>query len=189
MASGNSIRQKVDAPVSRLQRVTRPQARIEPGFPPSCNRLKAFLSGEEGAELVEFAMSAIILVGFFLGVMGLCLVFFMYNTAAEAARETTRWASVRGTDCSNPNITDGSCPSVGGGATTAQVQAYGKSLPGAGGMTVTVKWCNSSGASCATTNLGAGNTVKVTEAFTFASVPFVSRGALTVSSTSQSVIW
>jgi Flp pilus assembly protein TadG len=189
MASEKLLRHKVSTAARRLQRFTRPQAQIDSGSPARAGRIKACLCGEEGAELVEFAASAIILCGFFLGVMGLSLVFFMYNTAAEAARETTRWASVRGTDCSNPNINDGSCPSVGGGATTAQVQAYGRSLPGASGMTVTVQWCNNSGSSCGTTNRGAGSTVKVTESFTFASIPFVSRGNLTVSSTSQSVIW
>ena len=79
-------------------------------------------------------MSSLVLFGFAIGLMELCMVLFMYNTAAEAAREASRWAAVRGTDCSNPNITDGSCPSGGGGATAAQIQAYARSLPGAGAM-------------------------------------------------------
>jgi Flp pilus assembly protein TadG len=146
------------------------------------------LRGEAGAELVEFALSSSILFMLMFGVIGVGFVFFMENTAAEAARETSRWASVRGTDCNNPNIADGSCVN-GVGATVQQIQAYGKSLPGAGGMTVTVRWCNSAGASCGTMNLGAGNTVQVKEAYTFASVPFVTNKTLSVSSTSESVIW
>jgi len=151
-------------------------------------RKRSWLRGEAGAELVEFALSSSILFLLMFGVIGFGLVFFMENTAAEAARETSRWASVRGTDCNNPNITDGSCVN-GVGATAQQIQAYGQSLPGAGGMTVTVQWCNSAGASCGTANLGAGNTVQVKEAYKFASVPFVTNNSLSVSSTSESVIW
>lgn len=139
--------------------------------------------------MLEFALSSMVLMGFVFGLMELCIALFMYNTAAESARETSRWAAVRGTDCANPNITDGSCPSGGGGATMAQVQAHAKTLPGASGMTVTVQWCDATGANCGTSNLPAGNNVKVNVAYTFASVPFVSKSTLTASSTSESVIW
>lgn len=137
---------------------------------------------------MEFALSSSILFMLMFGVIGFGVVFFMENTTAEAARETSRWASVRGTDCDNPQITDGSCVN-GVGATAQQIQAYGKSLPGASGMTVSVQWCNSAGASCGTANLGAGNTVRVKVSYQFASVPFVTTKALSVSSTSESVIW
>lgn len=149
---------------------------------------RSWQRGEAGAEMVEFALSSSILFMFLFGVIGFGFVYFMENTAAEAARETSRWASVRGTDCDNPNITDGSCVN-GVGATAQQIQAYGRSLPGAGGMTVNVQWCNSIGASCGTKNLGAGNTVQIKVEYKFASVPFVTNKTLSVSSTSESVIW
>jgi len=140
---------------------------------------------ELGAELVEFALSSAVFFIFIFGVFELCLVLFMYNTAAGAARETTRWASVRGALCSNLSI--GSCP-----ATLSQVQDYGKTLPGAGNMSVQVWWCNSDGqTNCVQnpSNAQQGNVVKVNVSYTFASVPFVSKGALTVASTSAAVIW
>lgn len=150
---------------------------------------------EEGAELVEFALACSVLFLFIFGLMELCIVFFMYNTVAEAARETTRWASVRGTSssvtsngvtsCANPNITG--CP-----ASTGAIQTYAQSFIGGPGMTVQSWWCNSDGTTnCVTTqsNAAPGNIVKVKISYTFANVPFVSKSALTVSSTSEMVIW
>jgi Flp pilus assembly protein TadG len=153
------------------------------------------LRSDEGAELVEFAISVSVLFLFIFGLMELCIVFFMYNNCAEAARETTRWASVRGasssvtnagiTSCANPNITE--CP-----ATIAQIQSYAQSFVGGPGMTVTASWCNSDGqTNCVQTQSNAlpGNVVKVKVSYAFASVPFVSKSSLTVASTSEMVIW
>lgn len=143
------------------------------------------VDNEEGAELVEFAFSASILFLLVFGLMELCIALFMYNTAAEAARETTRWASVRGSTCSNPNIT--ACP-----ATLAQVQSYGKNLVGASAMTVQAWWCNADGVTnCvqSPTNAHMGNIIKVKVSYTFSSIPFVTKSALAVSSTSEAVIW
>jgi Flp pilus assembly protein TadG len=150
---------------------------------------------DEGAELVEFALASTVLFLFIFGLMQLCIVFFMYNTTAEVARETTRWASVRGTtssvtsngvtSCANPNITG--CP-----ATTATIQSFGQNFVGGSGLTVQSWWCNSDGkTNCVTTQSNAlpGNIVKVKVSYSFATVPFVSRSSLTVSSTSEMVIW
>jgi Flp pilus assembly protein TadG len=153
------------------------------------------LRDQQGAELVEFALSASVLFLFIFGLMELCIVFFMYNTVAEAARETTRWASVRGsnssvtsngvTSCSNPNITG--CP-----ASTAGIQSFAQSFIGGPGMTVQTWWCNADGqTNCVQSQSNAlpGNIVKVKVAYTFGTVPFVSKSAMTVSSTSEMVIW
>jgi len=153
------------------------------------------LAAEDGAELIEFAVASTVFFLFVFGFVELCLVFFMYNTAAEAAREGSRWASVRGTTsyttsgsntvCTNPNITG--CP-----ATSTGVQNSAQTVPGASGMTITTSWCNSDGTTgCTSSNTNAkpGNIVKVTASYTFATVPFVTRSALTVSSTSEMVIW
>jgi Flp pilus assembly protein TadG len=156
-------------------------------------RKRSCLRGEEGAELVEFALSTSILFLFVFGLIEICLVFFLYNTAAEAAREGSRWASVRGTDCTNPNSTN--CPLSATPAT--DIATYVNSLPGAGNMAVAVQWCvPPTGGSCTATtgtwgaaNLGAGNTVQVKVSYTLAKVPFVTNSSLKVSSTSQSVIW
>jgi len=143
------------------------------------------LNDESGAGILEFAIGSAVLFSFLFGVIELCLVFFMYNSTAQVARESCRWASVRGTTCSNPTIT--SCP-----ATIAQVQSYAATLPGGAAMTIQVWFCN---ADCITnclqnaSNAKSGNIVKTRASFQFASVPFVSREALSVSSTSEMVIW
>jgi len=179
--------------VKRLDRMVRSLFSKDSGLPIRDCRNGGNLSGEEGSEIVEFALSAVLLFAFLFGVTAFCVMLFMRSTAAEAARETSRWASVRGTDCNNPQITDGTCP-----ASLAQVAAYGQSLPGAAGMTVTVQYFTPAGASAGTTNQGEGGAVKVTVAYTFASVPlmpksnalsFSKTSAITLSSTSQSVIW
>lgn len=156
---------------------------------------KNLLRADDGAEVVEFAVASGVFFLFLFGLMEMCLVFFMYQTAAEAARETSRWASVRGvassvtvngvTTCSNPNITG--CP-----AALAQVESYGKTLVGASSMNVQAWWCNSDGqTSCVQDPSKAlkGNIVKVKVSYTLASMPFVPTAATTVSSTSEMVIW
>ena len=152
-------------------------------------------AAKKGAELVEFALASTIFFFFVFGFMELCTVLFMYNTVAEAARETSRWASVRGasssvtaggvTSCANPYITQ--CP-----ATATQVQNYARSFIGGPGMTVTASWCNADGqTNCVASNSNAlkGNIVKVKVTYTFANMPFIAKNALSVSSTSEMVIW
>lgn len=188
MIAGNRFLRKMAEAARRLSSFAFSALTKASRIPFRAGRKRSWLRGEGGSELVEFALSSSILFLFMFGVIGFGVVFFMENTAAEAARETSRWASVRGTDCDNPQIKGGSCVN-GVGATATQIQAYGKSLPGAGAMTVGVQWCNSAGASCGTANLGAGNTVQVKVSYQFASIPFVTTKALSVSSTSESVIW
>ena len=140
---------------------------------------------ESGAGIIEFAIGSTVLFSFLIAVIELCFIFFMYNSTAQVAREASRWASVRGTTCSNPTIT--SCP-----ATVAQIQSFAAGLPGGSAMNVQVWFCNSDGATNCVQNAAnakGGNIVKTNASFRFASVPFISRDALTVSSTSEMVIW
>lgn len=136
--------------------------------------------GEEGAELVEFALCSWILLMFMFGIVELCLVLFAYNTANEAARDTARWLSVRGA-----NVYAGS---VAASDITAHVQA----IPGAAQMTPTVKWCTDS-TTCSPTptaaNTQAGSLVQVQVQYVYTSVPFISKGSLAATSTTQMVIW
>ncbi|MFZ0744668.1 MAG: TadE/TadG family type IV pilus assembly protein [Terracidiphilus sp.] len=156
-----------------------------------------YLRGEDGQELVEFALAASVLFTFIFGLMELCIVLFTFNSVGEAAREASRWASVRGTtssvtsggttSCANPNIT--ACP-----AQATDIQNYAEKLPGisASNVTVSVSWCNSDGVTNCTTseaNATPGNVVKVNVSYVFASVPFVTNKTLSVSSTSENVIW
>jgi Flp pilus assembly protein TadG len=141
------------------------------------------LRGEEGAELVEFALSAWLLFVFIFGLVELCLVIFSYNTAAEAARNTARWLSVQGASA------------ISGSLTSTAITNHVQALPGAASMTPTVQWCQVSGstatcsATASATNAAAGDLVQVQVQYQFANVPFISKGVLTATSTSQMVIW
>jgi Flp pilus assembly protein TadG len=163
----------------------------------AARRARCALGDETGQELVEFAFGASVVIVFVFGVMELCILLFMFSSVSEAAREASRWASVRGTTssttsngsttCTNPNIT--TCP-----AQIADIENFAKKLPGmsSSNAAMSVFWCNSDGVTgCVTseTNAKPGNVVKVTVSYTFLSVPFISNQALTLSSTSENVIW
>ena len=155
------------------------------------------LAGECGAELVEFAFTAMLYLVFCIGFLELCMVLFYLHCIGEASRQTARWASVRGTassvssgtatTCVNPNIS--TCP-----AAVSDVQAYGQSQPGmnATNTVVAVNWCNSDGTTGCTndpSNAQPGHIVKVTVTYKFARVPFVSGGAFNFTSSAEKVIW
>ncbi len=79
-------------------------------------------------------------------------------------------------------------------AQVSDIQNYAMQTPGisSSNATVSVLWCNSDGVTnCVSSESNAkpGNIVKVTVSYTFASVPFVSEQAVTLSSTSETVIW
>lgn len=102
------------------------------------------LAGSEGAALVEFAVSCLILIPMFFGFIETCMAFYTYNFVSDAAREATRYAMVRGSSsCANTpglpncNIT-----------TAAPLQSYVDSLPYPGlnpnNLVVTVKFWRAS---------------------------------------------
>lgn len=164
------------------------------------------LRGEEGADVVEFAISSFIFFLFTFGLMYLCFIFFMYQTTAEAAREGARWASVHATNC---DTTTSGCPLSSTPQTDVSNYVQG-TIVGASGMTVNTYWCVPSSYQCTcvgatssnnyacqsgstgtwgSANLGQGDMVRVTVSYTVASIPFVSSSGLTISSSSQHVLW
>jgi Flp pilus assembly protein TadG len=56
----------------------------------------ARLAGERGTTLVEYAIVLTILLTFIFGVMDFSRYLYVYHFAADAAREATRYAAVRG---------------------------------------------------------------------------------------------
>lgn len=157
---------------------------------------KSLWRDQAGSEVVEFTLSAGVFMACVFGFMELCVVLFMLNSVNEAARQGARWASVRGTSssvtssgtttCVNPHIT--TCP-----AQSSDIQNYVDTMPGmsASRTTVTVNWCNAAGTSCTTTESNAtpGNMVEVKVSYKFASVPYFSSTAITLTSTAEKVIW
>jgi Flp pilus assembly protein TadG len=183
--------------IRRLKHIVRSFLRRDGRSAAVAGCVQRCIRDEAGQELIEFAFGASVVFVLIFGVMELCIVLFTYSSIAEAAREASRWACVRGTNssitangtttCANPNMS--TCP-----AQISDVQSYAERMPGMSNpnATVSVLWCDSDGVTnCVTSESNAkpGNIVKVTVSYTFASVPFISKGALTLSSTSEKVIW
>jgi len=142
---------------------------------------------ESGAELVEFAMTALILMGLMVGMIGFMLAMYAYHYVSSAAQQGMRFAIVRGytwskdetVNCSTsapPNFTMAyNCT-----ATATDIQNYVKSLAtgGINSSNVTIDttssdlWpgttpdCTSSCSGCSPTN-SQGCLVKVKVSYTF----------------------
>jgi Flp pilus assembly protein TadG len=138
-------------------------------------------SSEEGANLVESALSMAILLSMILGIMEICLALYSYNYVAEAARVGARYAIVRGS----------SCP--GCIATSDNIQTYvrGLAYPGINNATVTAAWPDT-GSSCTPSSLpcnNPGNNVRVTVTYPFnLNIPFISSTTINMTSTSKMII-
>jgi Flp pilus assembly protein TadG len=141
--------------------------------------------------IAEFAISATKLIAIVLGIYETSSALYSYAYISDAAREGTRYAIVRGSACTGFS----ECSSTPVGATSAQVQAFVKSLgyPGitSNNLTVTTTW-PSTGSTCtpiASPCNNPGNLVKVVVAYRFPlSIPFVPLTTISMSSTSEMVI-
>jgi Flp pilus assembly protein TadG len=133
---------------------------------------------ESGSALVEFALTSVILFTLVFGVIAICLALYSYNVTAEAAREATRYAIVRGSACTTFAT---ACPAT---ATDIKTHVQNLGFPG-----ITPTSLSVTADCCWPTNNNPGSPVKVTVQYTFPLViPFVPRRILTMSSTSQMVI-
>lgn len=152
------------------------------------------LRSEDGATLVEMAVSLSVLLGVIFLVIQICFVLYADNAVAEAAREATRYAAVRGSNSCNilssfPNCNLG--PTSAGNPLQTAVQGFG--YPISGGMTVTPTWWSPSvdanGSTSWTTACTTaqdsnqnycnqpGNQVNVVVSYSVSlPIPFVSRG-------------
>ena len=136
---------------------------------------------EEGATLVEFAVSSALLFTCLFGIFGLCGALYSYNFVADAAHEATRYAIVRGSACSGLTNCN---------ATSAQLQTYVRNLgyPGIipNNLTAAATWSGANSPSNAP-----GNTVSVTITYAYRlNIPFWPRSGtiLHLSDTSQMTI-
>jgi Flp pilus assembly protein TadG len=162
------------------------------------------LAHDDGASvIVEFAVSAFVLLSLLFGTIWFALAAYSYHFVTWAAQQGTRYAIVRGADwtssCSTsapPNFTmNYACQ-----ASSSDIQNSVKSLAtgvgvNAGLLTVNATWpqttpaCSSSCSACATNN-SSGCYVNVTVTYSFNSVPlpFLPKSALSMTATSQKVI-
>lgn len=165
---------------------------------------------ERGASTLEFNFAIVfILFPLMFGIIDFSRALYAYHWVSYAAREGTRWASVRGAACPTSNPLPGGCP-----ATVAQIQTFVQSIhpPGMayvagscatpGCVSVSTSWLNpstaygGSAADCTNGgNLGVNSPgcivqVQVNYYFGF-SLPFldhVTGTTLDMQSTSQMVI-
>lgn len=144
---------------------------------------------EDGATMVEFALTVMVTLTILFGVMATCMGLYTFNVVSEAAREGSRYAIVRGSSSCGDATPD--C-----NATAASIQTYVQSLgfPGIdpANMQVFTVWSPTfAGQTCtpsATCN-NPGNQVQVTVKYTFPfTVPFIPSQTLTLWNTSQMVI-
>jgi Flp pilus assembly protein TadG len=160
---------------------------------------------EDGASIVEMALSCSVILGMFFGIVYICFALYVFHYISDAAREGSRYAMVRGsTSCANSGGNLSNCI-----ATEAQIQTYVQDLgyPGidaANKMTVTTTWYTASssgtpptttwslcagGSPAATTCKAPGNIVKVVVAYAYPlNIPFSGRRTLNMTSTSQMVV-
>jgi Flp pilus assembly protein TadG len=157
-------------------------------------------SEESGSELVEFAVSTLILMGRLVGVREFALAMYSYHFLSTVAQQGTRFAMVRGqtwskdktANCSTsapPHFTMAyDCT-----ASSTDIQNYVQSLAMAGMSPSSVKvnsvWTGATpdGGTCATSN-SQGCLVQVTVSYNFNFLPIQHLSALPLSATSEGVI-
>jgi len=168
----------------------------------SVHRLLRLVLGEQGAELVEFAMIAWLLMLLVFGIFQCGFAMYAYHFMSYAAQQGSRFAMVRGytwsknisTTCSTsapPSFTmKYDCT-----ASSTDIQNFVQSLatPGiiTGSLTMNTTdsyvWPGTATA-CTTNANSPGCPVKVTVNYTFHFLPFLPIASLPMSATSQQVI-
>ena len=159
------------------------------------------LYDDSGAQLVEFALSVVVLIMFLFGVLAFCYAMYTYHFVSYAAQEGSRFAMVRGADW--PNTCTSSAPPnfaipYSCRATSTDVQNFVRSIASPGinpnEITVTATWpgtapnCTSNCAACSTaTSSGCYVRVLVTYPYLL-NVPFMRQSTFTFSGTSEKVI-
>ena len=148
---------------------------------------------ERGSELLEFGLIVIVLFAMIFGIIDFGRALLAYHFVANAAREATRYASVRGGACNTqvPPVTD--CP-----ADQSSIQAYLRGdATGIGvdpnQLFVTANWPlqPSSPVVCSSPSSAnsPGCTVQVGVSYTFNFLfPLLRASSLNMSSTSAAVI-
>jgi Flp pilus assembly protein TadG len=157
-------------------------------------RLLKHLRRQEGSALLEAALTFGIVMLLLFGAVEFSYAFYAYQDVADAARQASRWASVRGsTSCAN-------VPGLSGcGASSGDIQTYVQNLAYAGIVTAnlntSVTWLSASTSTpttwsaCATPCKSPGNQVQVTVSYAFPlAVPYWKASTINFSSTGSMVI-
>jgi len=156
---------------------------------------------DSGSALVELAISSTIILGTFIAVFQLTMACYTYNSVAEVARDSARWAAVRGATCSQNTPTLDHC-----GATATDIQNYAKSVSALNWsqcttaspcLTVTWKTASMSGiqhptttwSTCSSGCKKVGDMVTVSMTYPYAmNLPFLRNYNLTLGSASTMIV-
>lgn len=142
------------------------------------------LEAQRGATLVEFAVSSLVMLMVMFGILECSLLLYTYHTVSNAARQASRWAMVRGSDC-----IASTCP-----ADANAVKSYVLTqvpLLDTSQVNVTTTWASSSDCTVTSSSgpAGPGCIVAVQVSYPFQlHLPLIPISALTLSSTSQMVM-
>jgi Flp pilus assembly protein TadG len=159
---------------------------------PELRRLK----GEDGNNLIEYALVFMLFMSMVLGIVDFSRALYTYHFLSNAAREATRYASVRGSTCNDDSSCSAATPDIGpAGPGNRVVQDYVATIvpPGIDSSKVTVQpnWLvqASSPPICNTTINAPGCTVVVQVSYNFTFVvPFIRSTSLPLSSSSEMII-
>lgn len=182
-----------------------------------CEFFVQVLGRQDGATLVETALSMVLMMTAVIGVMEMTMAFYTSNVIDLAAREASRWAAVRGQNsCKvlstfpycNYNVgaygASGTAYTAGSSGDPVEVFVRGLGYPMVGNMTASATWWTASqdtnGAAQWTTACttspdangqpcnGPGHMVTVTVTLAYPiTLPFI-RNSFTMNSTSSMVI-
>jgi hypothetical protein len=172
--------------------------RICPRFAP---RLRSKLACDEGATIVEmgFAIGGVAMVLF--GIIQLCMALYTYHFITEAAREASRFAMVRGSQCGAVFAQSYCSPYTGlaDGADGNDVSGFVNNLgyPFASKLVTSTQWQSptldangyTTWTPCATRCNAPPNLVQVTVSYAYPfNVPFLKPMSFNLHSTSSMVI-
>jgi Flp pilus assembly protein TadG len=162
---------------------------------------------ERGSTLVEFAMTALLLIVILSGLLQWMMAMYAYHFASYAAQEGTRFAAVRGNTWSKSKTTNcgtSAPPSFTMPyectASATDIQNYVQSLApgGISASNVTIDTTSSyvwpgetpdnTTTGCTTNANSQGCLVKVTVSYSFSFLPFLPKHALSISATSETAI-
>jgi Flp pilus assembly protein TadG len=157
------------------------------------------IRSERGSAAVETALSSLIFLSLLFGMFEGFVALYSYHYVSYAAREATRYAMVRGANCSSTS----SMPNCGATSTEIQQFVYDLNFPGINvdNLTVTATWLsaatttNANGyttttwTACATQCNAIGNQVQVVVTDNNPlDIPFYAEIPLSISATSTMVI-
>lgn len=147
-------------------------------------RLSA-MRDEGGQALVEFAMTSVVFFMTLVGLMKVCLAVYTYHYISECARETVRYAVIRGSSSASPVSTNDAVQTYARGlgypgitSSLVKTSTAWDTYPTAGGTCTPSTACNNP-----------GNIVTVTVSYAFPlSIPFTANKTWNMSSTAAMVI-